>query len=341
MARDRVIFESKVRLPEMPSLDEAGFKEFSRWYYQGRIAAMPYSKFKDAIIQTLLPEIPEDLAEPLAKDLNLGDISLQAVFTPTHERPAYGRALDTFETCLRFLRENFKAGKKQFGIVAVKNKPYIAVDLFTRAFTTDLQNELKGKEELEEKLYFTAPHDLAFNVPESITVVYGRNYSAFVESNARDAAESWNFIKEGHKRARAFKKKLLDDSLGRLDTFPGIMVEVPYTFGDVSFRHVIIPENTPRNKAVVDALVAPLPEVLTDRSRGHVGEYTLLSNWQDSALIFVEKGLADAKFIRDYDPTIIRKKTFVALGGVESRLAGYREASIHQTINQRVYTLFL
>ena len=335
---DRRIFEHKIKLPEMPGLDARSFREFLNWRSQISIAALPYDQFKFGAVQVV--EIPEKLTEPFQKELTLGEVVMSATFTPQIEKPEYKAVLDDFESYLGFLKQNFHKGLKQKGVRTLGKNPYVSAGLVLEKLGEIMAEIAPTKQALNKSLYFIAPHDLAYVAPQDIIVVHGRNYSAFTESNARAAAESWNFIKEGNARAKEFKKRLKDDSFARLRGPPDETAELPYPFAalDYTFRHILIPERTPQNKPLIDALLNPAPEKITKAS--NIGEYVMLNMWKEAAPLLNEKGLVSEEFRKAYDPVVVSGKTFVKLDGLVERLASLRGTFINKTFNQRVYVLF-
>lgn len=335
---DRRIFEHKIKLPEMPGLDARSFRKFLSWRNQISIAALPYDQFKSGALQRV--EIPKGLTEPFQKELTIGEIVMSATFTPQIERPEYKAVLDDFERYLKDLKKNFQKGLKQKGVRTLGKKPYVSAGLVLEKLGEIMAEVVPTEQALSKSLYFIAPHDLAFETPQDITIVHGRDYSAFTESNARAAGASWNFIKGGNARAREFKKRLKNDSFALLGGPPDETVELSYPFPelDYTFRHILIPERTPQNKALIDALLNPAPEKITRASK--IGEYVMLNMRKEAAPLLNEKGLVSEEFRKAYDPVIVRGGTFVKLDGLMERLSGLREKFINKTYNQRIYILF-
>ena len=336
MVKVQIIKETRIKLPEISILGEQSFKEYLRWGVEVGTASIPYNEFKAGVFGGVT--FKERPREKVETPLQVNGIEMIVVTSPTHTRPAYGEILDEFENYLFFLQERVKKGLRQEGIRTMEGKFYISADLLLEKLQKDIETMLKGKEDIKQELYFTAPEE---NIPEILPVVYGRNYSAFTEFNAREAHKSKNFVKEGNSRANKFKSILLEDSLKTL----GIekpsdveeSVELAYPFEYFTFRHLITPESTPQNKQLMDKLIKPAPKRLTTKST--IGEYVLLQIWKNQAQVLTEKKLIDEDFLKDYNPRLLGERVFISLEGVIKRFTNYRKEFIKPSLNQHIYAV--
>lgn len=328
MTKTRIVKECSISLPSFDMLNEKSFKEFVRWHFFSDVAALPYNSFKKGILKEELKKYEGEPSEVMRR---IGEIELSIKFSPTHKRPAYGEILDELQSFLEVIYGRFSKGMRQEGVRKINGKPYIKINSVLEKIEENVKVMREGKESIIQRLEFICKRTP--EIPETLTIVYGRDYSTPTESNAILALYSRNFIREGNSRAKEFKNKLLEDSFNVLGDEPENTVELSYPFEHFTASHIIIPERTPQNKELFEKLFKKIPRTI--RSNSKIGDYVMLSNWKEYENIFKEKGLINEEFMR-YDPRIIDSYAFVSLEGMIQMLKIYRNKFVKKTYNQKI-----
>lgn len=349
----RSFYQTEVRLPPvLESLDSNGFWDYKEWQdTRGELSLV--SKFKGSLDAEASKRIPGGKPEKLTEnEIPCGSVTFGVESKTKTKRPRYGDIYHDFRDDVINLKESYDARrlKKDYRTIEIepgKRAVYISLDMLLDKLKNDVKTMLSEKEDVEHKIEWVKPPELFKSIPEIIMIISGTDYGAWSEYNARMFQEARNFKEQGDvntgfgqkkEAGGRFKKILLEDSFSRLGEKPKEYVKVPYTFGGVTFRHHIKPEDTVTYESIINAFIKPLPEKL--KKGGKVGDFVIARSLLIPGLPerLKEKGIWDEKFELAYKPIIIKDKgVYILLSGPLKRLDYYKNKKYTSTsYNQHV-----
>ncbi len=345
-----VVVDYKIPMPsKLEGITEENFWKYLMWQDDKKILSKKIiDAFKKSAISTSGyndTNRPENNTET---DFIIGDIKYSVKTVLTTKTPSYSDAFDSVSNYVSVLLEQHKKSIKRKDVRTEEGEAYIAVNDLSKKIDNDLNNILKGKEGVSQKLIFIGPKDLVTDIPESINYTFGRDYSAFSDYNARTYRFAELFIKKADKRTNSFKDQILEDSLKTL----GIknkkdlkeIVGIAYSFENMKFTNQLEPRSRPKYADIFDRFIKPAPGKIQKRSVFGDLVKILMIKEQGLGDILKEKNHVDNKFYEDYNPVVKGGKVYIRLQGIKERLSFYKKElstpSIEQNIFQRPLRIY-
>ena len=265
-----------------------------------------------------------------------------AIYTkPTTKRPAYSQVNEEFGNYLSFLLEQREKGILRKDVITIDEKPYVSVSDLTGKLNSDLETLLEGREGVRQNLELVKPAELLAKIPQTVSIVFGRDYSALTDYNGRIYVEAVNLSEEGNKRTNLFKASLLEDSLKTIGVKnKNDLKEVStlsYPFESADFIHQLEPRTGYSYRDILDAFINPAPERIAKNSKiGDFIKVVMMMSDDGLAETLRNKGLVSDEFVASYKPVRREENVYVRLEGVLKRLESYRAHFTTPTVEQNI-----
>jgi hypothetical protein len=258
---------------------------------------------------------------------------------PTSKRTAYAEVNAEFGQYIDFLDKQYQKDIRREGILTIDGQPFVAVKDLTAKIDECLAAHQEGKEGISQDVALASPADFTVAVPEVISVVIGRDYSALSESNARAYLEARAAVEQANGQANSFKSVVLGDSLTTVGATKDTLAEVvalAYAFEHWTFVNQLEPRKTPKHKDILYAFIKEAPEKI--RSNSRMGDLTLAGLMADDVkrALLEKKGLLPPDFVSDYRPSKRDGGVYVRLQGVADRLKMYTDTLLTKSVEQNI-----
>ncbi|MBU2503549.1 MAG: hypothetical protein KJ879_00645 [Nanoarchaeota archaeon] len=280
-----------------------------------------------------------------------GGIELIVTTQPTTKRPAYEKIFIEFGGYLDTLLKQYQRGKRVRDIITIEEDIYVSTRDVIHELEEEKEKILEGKVGISQSLKATKPAKLAQTIPEIVSIVLGRDYSAFTDYNAEIFIQVTNFIEEADRRVKLFKEALKQDALKTLGLEnPTDLTEVtplPYTFGESVFIDQLEPRRNPSYGTIINSFISHAPKKLTAKSKvGDLFKAEMVAQGAEADLRALN--LIDDVFISDYNPRVREDRIFIRLygktkiegkereTGLIGRLNNYRENLVKFSIEQNI-----
>ncbi len=341
----KIITELDIHLPkEFVGITENNFWRYLLWQADRRELTKRISdKFKEGAFTFSGYNDENRPAEKVTTTpLPIGqELEFSVLTKLTTKKPAYSQVNDEFGNYLSFLLEQYKKRIVRKDVITIDDEPYVSISDLLGKLNSDLKTLLEGREGVSQSLELVKPTELLAKIPQTVSIVFGRNYSALTDYNGRIYVEALNLSGEGDERAKLFKAFLLEDSLKTVGVQSKKdlkeVVTLSYPFESADFIHQLEPRNVPRYGDILDAFTDPAPERIATNSR--IGDFTkivMMMNDDGLATTLRNKGLVSDEFAADYKPVRRVENAYVRLEGVLERLKRYRADFITPTVEQNI-----
>lgn len=326
-------------MPKLEDISEASFRSYANSkVQQNELRGMVIKPFRDAIYESIPWNDENRPEDPITEAVEISDkISFDVTVKPTYKRPAYARIINEVSNTLSQRSEDYNEGRKVAGVLTINDEGYIRVkDVLDQ--TLELMSKYReGREGVSRRVSACAPEKLLNEVPKSLTVVIGQGYDMLTQQNAQTYLKAQNLIRASESNSKEYEEMLLNETLQQLGlNRPKQVVSVLYAYDDLAFEHQIEPRQTPKHKAVIDALIKAVPERITKLSKaGDLALAVRLLN-DDNTDFFRTKGLIDDNWLNDYRPRVREDQVYVRLEGLMSRLHRYRTEFVTQGLEQNI-----
>ena len=345
-----VVTQIEIELPDhLLTIEEGSFWRYLAWQNdRAELDRRIRTKFKEGALATTSYSDDARPAHKAETPLKIGQLEFIITTTPTTKHPAYSTINVEFGNFLQQFKEQYDKGLLGKGYRTLQGEAYIDLDVLIEKLEGDVKTLLEGKAGVQQKIALVKPQELITNVPNIISIVLGRDYSALSEYNGRMFIGAENMIKEGDGRTvgykegsievKRFKKLLLDDSLQTIGAYPKAPTVVAYPFDEFTFVHQLEPRTRHEYGEIIAAFLKGFPTRIARNSK--IGDFIKIKEMmQDEALRkkLVESGLVDESFSRDYNPTRRDKVIYVRLQGVIDRLERYRKDTINPYLEQNIF----
>jgi len=259
----------------------------------------------------------------------------------TTKRPAYSQVNDEFGNYLSFLLEQREKRILRRDVITIDGEPYVSISDLLGKLKSDLKTLLEGREGVSQSLKIVKPAELLAKIPQTVSIVFDRDYSALTDYNGRIYVEAVNLSGEGDKRAKLFKASLLEDSLKTIGVQSKKdlkeVVTLSYPFESADFIHQLEPRTVPSYGGILDAFIHPAPERIAINSKiGDFIKVVMMMSDDGLAETLRNKGLVNEEFVASYKPVRREENVYVRLKGVLERLKRYRADFITPTVEQNI-----
>ncbi len=273
---------------------------------------------------------PKDKTE---NPITLGEMEFTVITELTTKRPSYSEIILEFGKYLNFINDQYNNKIPRKGVRTINEEPYVGCSELIDKLETDVKTILEGRDGIKQTVEITKTTSI--ETPETISYVFGRDYSTITEYNSELYIQLNNFIEEGDKRVAPFKGLLLQESAKTIgETVENIkksneIYSISYPFEQFVFYHQLEPKLNPDYKGMILAFIKGAPDKLTKRSQ--IGDLVKSKMIAESNLgdALKKKGLIDDSFMKDYNPSIRDGETFIRLEGAISRLKNYKKTKNH------------
>lgn len=283
----------------------------------------------------------EDVEFPV----NIGDFSFVVKVKPTTKTPAYSVVYNELLGMLKKYLEDYETDKRVEDIVKIENEPYISIGLVLERINNYSRKVMRGKEGVSRIVQIVTE----LEIPEMLSIVYGRYYSELNEDNARDYILSKNIIKEIERRTNSYEEDgrridcfmglLRNHALGVLGGMPDAPKCLRYPMEETIFLVNIEPRERCSYKSVIDKLIKPVGERITRRSSiGDLIKAKEVALESETGRKILERGLVDEEFRRTYNPRRRSERVFVRLKGLTEALEMHKRnaTTLYTELNIRV-----
>jgi hypothetical protein len=338
----KIIMQLNIPIPkDLSELTEQNFMAHHFWLKDAReLGEYILSPFKKGVCARTGYSDSNRPGEKVVTPVSITDeIVFEVTTTSTTKNPAYSEVTANFGNYLAFLAGQYAEKIPRKGILTVNDEPFVSVDDLTAKLDELRENSLEGKEGVSQGIKLVKPEVLVEKAPEVCTIVFGRDYSALTEYNARLYVAVDLAVKQGNAAAKDFKKRVLNDSLQTVGVSADALSEVvtlAYPYEHWTFLHQMEPRNPTEHSKVVEALTKEWPQAI--RSNSNIGDLTMVARMVDDKTrgILQSKGLADDKFMAEYRPTKRDGEMYVRLQGVSDRLKKYLVGLQKHTVEQNL-----
>jgi len=336
----KIITQFKISLPgDLSGMTKENFMKYLVWQRESKdVSKILISPFEDAVcVATGYTDSNRPAAETSSIVPVSQDIAYKVTTTPTTKRPLYKEVNESVKGYLDVLLEQYTRDIRRKDIMTIDDQPYVAVNDVLKYIDGELSAHLEGKEGIEQKLELASPAVLVADIPQSVVIVVGRDYSAMTDSNARTYEGARKFLKEGNAQARRFKEDLLSDSLATIGSDVTEVVALAYPFEDVSFIHQLEPRKPTLHKDILYALIKEKPKKITTKST--MGDLVRANMFAESGgrELLVAKGLLSPEFMSAYSPAVRDEKAYVRLQGLVDMFGKYVKDMVNPTVEQNIY----
>jgi hypothetical protein len=336
----KIITQLDIPLPgNLDKITEQNFAKYLSWQNKGKeVSKRLVEPFKGALCAATGYDDDNRPAYPVTDLIPAGGGIVYGVTTePTTKRPAYSKVNESLKEYVDVLVDQYERGIRRKDILTVNEEPYVAVEDLMVTIQEDLENILDGKEGVKQSVHLVNPDEAVEEVPESISITLGRDYSALTEFHATMYETAKRFVAQGNAQANAYKKKIKKDSVDTLGDTPDDVVALAYAFENLTFVHQLEPRFTPKHKDILYAFIKEKPKRFTKRSK--FGDFVKAQMLVDKgeAKVLEDKGLVDSAFRETYQPIRRKEKVFVRLYGLRDKLEEYYKRITTDSLEQNVF----
>lgn len=340
----KIITELDIHLPkEFVGITENNFWRYLLWLADRKeLTNRIETKFEDGAFAFSGYDDDHRPEKEVTTPLPIGqELEFTINTKPTTKRPAYSQVNEEFGNYLSFLLEQREKGILRKDVMTIGGEPYVSISDLLGKLNSDLETLLEGRAGVNQSLEFVKPAELLAKIPQTVSIVFGRDYSALTDYNGRIYVEAVNLSEEGDKRAKLFKAFLLEDSLKTIGVqSKNDLKEVStlsYPFESADFIHQLEPRTGYSYRDILDAFIHPAPERIAKNSRiGDFIKVVMMMSDDGLAETLRTKGLISDEFVASYKPVRREENVYVRLEGVLERLKRYRADSITPTVEQNI-----